>query len=369
MIYFLTPADSDWTVREYLSRWGRDMADRIRIRHYEDLFPETTLERGTYVLSGLCGLTEETRRRLETLRGRLDREGGFRFLNRPTRTLRRFGLLEELARRGWNEFRAVRASGDFEGLRYPVFLRAERTHDGAQSPLLHSPREVEAAIGRSLFHGRPLSDMLVVEFCDTRDAKGYYRKYSAFAVGDRVLPRNLECGRAWMLKHSRAEFTPATLAEEREFLIGNPHEAQLRRIFEAAGVEYGRIDYAVRDGRVQTWEINLLPTIGRGPGPEKHLVPKDLEPYREETKAIFYRSFREAWEAVDLPGGGRPPVSVAVESVSGSAENVVERSASRLTRAVRLAPRPLRRLAELLGAPLFPTIGRAALQRARARSG
>jgi D-alanine-D-alanine ligase-like ATP-grasp enzyme len=29
-----------------------------------------------------------------------------------------------------------------------------------------------------------------------------------------------------------------------------------------AGIEYGRVDYTVHDGRLQIWEINTNPTIG-----------------------------------------------------------------------------------------------------------
>ena len=99
------------------------------------------------MLSALCMLSPEERTVLANLCERLAAARSFRFLNHPTRSLRRLGLLEELARLGWNDFRAVQATGDFASLRYPVFLRAERTHDGALSPLLRSRREVEAAMG------------------------------------------------------------------------------------------------------------------------------------------------------------------------------------------------------------------------------
>src|SRR5262249_14439772 len=145
------------------------------------------------------------------------------------------------------------------------------------------------------------------------DSAGYYRKYSAFVVGDRILPRSLEIGRNWMLKHSRSEFTLPIMEEERAYMVGNPHGAELARIFAATRIEYGRIDYAIADGRLQPWEINLHPTIGGGPGPSKGLVPQELLPYREETKSVFYRGFAEAWAAVDLPSGGAPVTLSASE--------------------------------------------------------
>jgi hypothetical protein len=367
MIHFLTCASDDWTVREYLSRWGRPVAERIRIVHYEKLFHEMNVERGTYVFSGLCRLTDDARDFLRGLHERLDAVGGFRLLNHPTHTLRRLGLLEELARLGWNAFRAVRATGDFAGLRYPVFLRAERTHEGALSPLLHSRREVEAAIGRASLGGRDPRDLLVVEFCDTADSAGYYRKYSAYVVGDRILPRSVERGHAWMLKHSGSDFTREILEEERSYVVGNPHRAQLAQIFSVARTEYGRIDYAVRDGRVQTWEINLHPTIGRGRTESSDLVPPDLKPFREETKSIFHRGFQEAWAAVDLPPDGRGHVAIsAADRRRGAPSRPVFPSAH--ARAWRRALRPLRRFGETIATPLLPWVGRAALRRARPRT-
>jgi hypothetical protein len=41
-----------------------------------------------------------------------------------------------------------------------------------------------------------------------------------------------------------------------------PHDAGVRRIFEKANIEYGRIDYGVcRDGRIVVWEINTNPMV------------------------------------------------------------------------------------------------------------
>jgi hypothetical protein len=367
MIRYLTPAGAEWTIREYLSRWGQPVADRIRFEDYETFLRQDRVERGTYVFSALCSVSDGVRSVLADRRDQLEKESGFRFLNHPARTLLRLELLDELFRLRCNDFRAVRATGDFTGLRYPVFLRAERTHEGALSPLLHSRRAVEAEIGRALVRGRRLGELLVVEFCDTSDALGHYRKYAAYVVGDRVLPRSVECGRSWMLKHSRSDFTREILAEEREYVVANPHREQLARIFAVARAEYGRIDYAVRDGRVQTWEINLHPTIGRGPGEaSKNLVPPELLPFREETKAIFHRGFQEAWRAVDLPADGRPPVPIAAGHRVGAVRDSRLYVPSARSRALRRWLRPLLRIGERIAAPLLPIVGRSALRRARA---
>ncbi len=314
MIHFVAPEANAWTVHQYLSEWGKGVADRFRILHYESLAERTSFDRGTYVLAAL-ELSPAQQLLVEELHRCLSATNGVRFLNHPTRTMRRYALLQELRRRNLNGFRAVRLNEGVTALRYPVFLRSDWEHTGALSSLLHSPSEVERAIGQAVWQGHRWEDLLAVEFHDTADADGYYRKYSAYIVGDRILPKGLEYGRSWMLKHAQCEFSEPMLLEEREYIVGNPHVAQLREIFAIAGVEYGRIDYAIKDGRVQTWEINLHPTIGRGPrANRKKRVPPELEPVRNVGKELFYRGFAAAWEAVDLPSEGGPPVAIAFDA-------------------------------------------------------
>jgi hypothetical protein len=110
--------------------------------------------------------------------------------------------------------------------------------------------------------------LLVVEFCDTKDEHGIYRKYSAYKIRDRVVPRYVECSRDWMVKWDWRIFDRVRADEEIRYLETNPHDAWIREIFEVAGIDYGRVDYGVLDGIPQVWEINTNPTIGRGPGPK-----------------------------------------------------------------------------------------------------
>ncbi len=306
MIHFVVPAAQAFGMRDYLAFWGLGVADRVRIVPYEELVGRTSLERGAYVLAALDQLDEPTLGFVRGLHARVAGLDGFRFLNHPERTLGRHALLAELHRLGWNDFRAVRATEELSGLRYPVFLRGDRTHDGALTPLLRSPREVDEGIGLLALQGRRLRDLLAVEFCPTADGDGWYRKFSAFAVGGRVVPRSLAYGREWMLKSQGNEYSLEMVLEERDYVVGNPHGEQLAEIFRVAGVEYGRIDYSLREGRIQTWEINLNPSIGRGLRPPSGRVPGELEPVRDETKEHFYRCFQAALEAVDLPSSGAP---------------------------------------------------------------
>ena len=366
MIHFLVPAGQE-LIEDYLNLGGRELAPRCRILDYESLPGRTSFEPGTYVLTSLDRLSPAQERLLGELHRRLAGVEGFRFLNDPVRTLGRLELLEALARRGMNDFRAVRATADYTKLRYPVFVRSERLHDGALSPLIHSPKKVASWIGRALFKGYRLHDLIVVEFCETVGADGFYRRFAAFVVGERVIPRGLERGRVWMAKRYQTEFSLELALEERDFVLTSPHADQLSEIFEIAGIEYGRIDYAVKGGRIRTWEINVAPTIGQGRRGPTRQIPKELKKVRDESKNFFYSRFREAWEAVDLPSDGRPPVPIAWDAAGARAANPP--AAIRKRWAVRLVEilQPVMPALLALARPFFPLVGRVARAAARRR--
>jgi hypothetical protein len=166
--------------------------------------------------------------------------------------------------------------------------------------LLRSAREVETWIGRALVLGVRLRDLLVVEFCDTSDASGLYRKYDAFVVGGRIIARGVQHRRAWVVKRLDQEFSPALAAEERTFVRENPHKRELAEICQLAGIEYGRVDYALKDGRIQVWEINTNPEIGsRGVRSHSRQVSPEVDAIRMEAKECFYAAFEAAWQALD----------------------------------------------------------------------
>ncbi len=363
MIHFLVPAAGKFGIDDYLAKYGVALADRVTPVTYEELPTRTRFERGTWILAGLERLGPASLALVTAVHSAMESAGGFRTLNHPTRTLRRFELITELHRRGLNDFRAMRASrADLRALRYPVFLRTENAHDGAMTGLLKSAEEVEAAIGNALVHGHALADLLVVEFCDTSDADGCYRKYAAFVVGDRVVPRSLAYGKAWMLKHSTSSFTRPMVEEELAYVSSNPHAEQLREVFRIAGAEYGRIDYALKDGRVQTWEINLNPTIGRGLRPSRGMKPlgPELEAIREETKGWFYRGFEAALREVDAGAAANGAGAIEVGVDRGLVRAALAEQLRVGTRRERLVEwlRPVKPVLAPIARVVLPVIGR-----------
>lgn len=266
----------------------------MRALPYEDLFRRSELPRGTYVLTDFERLSKSHRRQLEKIAGVLDAHA-VRRLNRPADWLSRRELLARLHAEGINPFRAFGLAELPADLRYPVFLRMENDHKGAQGGLLNDRTELDAAVNRLRKRGKHPRDMLVVEFSETIDEKGRYRKYAAFCVGRHIIPRHVFFGPAWMLK-TPVFVGEAELEEEWAYVQANPHAAQIREVFALAGVEYGRMDYAVVGDRIQVWEINTNPMIATPDDPTHGL--------RAQTSQLFAQRLEAAWASIDSSEGG-----------------------------------------------------------------
>ncbi len=318
MIHFVVGAEGSFSIRYYLDEEGSALRDTMRVVLYDELTRFDRLPLGTWVFTEIDRLSEAEREMVTVACERLaTAKDAARLLNQPRRILLRHDLLRAAHDAGMNRFRSWRAtevafghdkraagtdaSAAASALRYPVFVRFANRHTGNLTPLLDSPRQLEAAIAALMSAGRRLDDLLVVEFCDTKDEHGVYRKYSAYMIGDRVVPRYLECSRDWMVKWDWRIFDRVRADEETRYLETNPHESWIRRIFELAAIDYGRVDYSVLDGVPQAWEINTNPTIGRGPGPRVPYRP-DIAAYKEMLApafGAFYEKFEDAWRSVN----------------------------------------------------------------------
>ena len=216
---------------------------------------------GAYIFTDLDRLCPSERELAAAIWRQLSRQKpGVRLLNDPARALGRYELMCELAGMGENQYRARRLTDSLEDLRYPVFIRCEREHSGSLTPLLHNATELRRERLWMRIRAYRVQDLLVVEFCDTSDADGFFRKYSAFVVGDEVLPRHLFISRNWHVKQPD-RVDPETAREVEFYIQGNPHAGQIRRIFRRAGIDYGRIDYSMAGDKLQVWEINTNPTV------------------------------------------------------------------------------------------------------------
>lgn len=298
MIRYLVTAAHSYTVGIYLNSWGRELADRVRIVPYRLAGRRSTPPAGTWIFSDVDRLGSDLRRRATGLRRRIDARGaGSRALNHPRESMDRLELLTDLHEAGVNDFRAVRADRAADRpseLAYPVFVRDAVLHAGARTGLIRSPEALEAELAE-LARSGDLRERLVVEFCDTAGEDGLYRKYAAFRVGEAIVPRHLVVSRDWMIKYPDL-LGEEQLAEERAYLRENPHADRLRSISERAGIEYGRIDYGLRDGRVQVWEINTNPMV--------MLPPHRYEPRHRSHQTWFHERIAAAFRRLDAGGGG-----------------------------------------------------------------
>ena len=303
IVYFAKPGFG-FTIDVYFRTWGRPLRCKLKVVPYGDLPGRTSLPAGTYVFSDLERLTPAETALAAELHGQLTAQvGAERVLNDPQKTLRRYGLLTTLAEHGINHFRVHRLSETFALPPTAAFLRDEVEHVGPLSPVLHSRPELERAVARAFWYGHDARNLLLVEFCDTRCDDGLYRKYSAFVIGDRIVPREVEFSRRWQQKDTDL-IDPQLNGEERSYLEQNPHEETLREIARVARVDYGRFDYGLLDGHPQVWEINTNPIVMKTPG--------EYEPSHLENQRWFAQRIGRAFEELD--GGGSAsevPIRVA----------------------------------------------------------
>jgi hypothetical protein len=294
MIHYLVHQKDSYTVGWFLSGWGLPLARRFRILGYEGLPSLKQLPPGCYIFSNLDCLKPEGVEYVASIWDQLSRASDrARLLNPPRRTLSRFDLLRRLFEAGLNGFN-VHLSHPLPRPRFPVFLRRPMSHDGPLGGLIHDREDLRAEIDRQG------GELLVVEYCRTADRSGVHRKYSAFRVGDRIIPRHLIFSRNWVQKYPDL-VDPPMIEEEMEYLSANPHEPEIRRVFELAGVDYGRMDYGVVDGRIQVWEINRNPIIT--------LRKEEYAPAHLPAQELFVSRMIEALEALDLDPPG-PPIPI-----------------------------------------------------------
>jgi hypothetical protein len=75
----------------------------------------------------------------------------------------------------------------------------------------------------------------------------------------------------------------------------NPFAEHLRKVFDVAGIEYGRADFGFLNGRIQVFEINTNP----------HVAPAEPHPSatRVASMNLSWEKYMQALRAIDSPGG------------------------------------------------------------------
>lgn len=289
MITLLTSPAHDYT-HDPLKRGS---VRGFRSLSYNRAFRARTLAHGTYIFSDLDRLGFWELELASRLYRVLER-AGCRVLNDPARVRQRLSLLRELQHRGINRFGAWQADESARPWRYPVFLRTQSAHRGTLSELLNDAAELDEAIAAALARGVPMRELIVVEYCAQPVREGLFRKLAAFRVGDRMVCTLCVHESHWAAKYGELGVADQALYDdEYDIVASNRYGDALRPAFEAAGIEYGRADFALVDGLPQVYEINSNPMLHRA---EDHPFP-----IRLKTDALFFTRLEEAFVALGTP--------------------------------------------------------------------
>ena len=226
-----------------------------------------------------------------------------RILNHPLKSLERYPLLVALHKAGINDFTATRVETGERPPCYPVFIRCEDGYGGPETDLIHDDEGYDAAIASLAARALPRRGRISIGFGNQRNADGRFRKYGAFNIAGKIVPHDLMFGEKWVVKvhplgtdraMKRLEGhgeTAEGVAEEWDYIQANPHEDILRQAFSVAGIDYGRADYGVMDGRVQIYEINTNP----------HLPWADIPTNRSNRRDLVLRGLIDAFDRIDVP--------------------------------------------------------------------
>ncbi len=276
----------------FLDTYGATLSNRVSLLSYERLFRLKSLPIGTYIFADYDQLTHDETDKAIVVWNALSASGrDLHLLNHPARSMRRFELLRHLYAAKINDFNVYRLTDTHQPVQFPVFVRSERQHHGSMTLLLHDQRELQTAINRLQNTGHNRDDKMIMEFCDVSDATGLYHVYSAMLIGSEVTAIDLTFSTYWMNKGGLNSQDLPNLKAIEHYVHTNPHEALLRPIFHIARIDFGRIDYALVNGDIRVFEINVNPTI---------IGPEDLgNSVWRLTTQHFASNLMQAFENID----------------------------------------------------------------------
>jgi len=356
MIFFLAPQTGAFGMEGFLRVDGAALlGDRLRVVTYEELIRRRELPLGSYIFSALDQLSPTETEIVVRCREELARAAPDAvLLNDPTQVLHRYELLQAAFEAGRNTSRVSRASQFLQDHHFPVFLRLERQHTGSLTPLLRTQRELNREILRACFRGFRLRDLLVVEYCDTMDSDGVFRKYGAFVVGDRIIPRSILHNRNWVTKSDQRIVDKQTVREEHEYVTHNQHAQWIRETLSLARVGYGRIDYGIQAGKPQVWEINLNPTIGRrADAPPLSASQDEQRKLRAAVRDLSNIQLLDALERIDSRADPSRVLRISISSTElrrlERERTAMQRYRSQKTLFAHLAGPPAKLVAKALG--------------------
>ena len=264
------------------------------VENYDQFLRKKEVPCGVYVFTDMERLTPwELRVAGEAYRA-LAADRRCRALNNPARVMSRYELLRNLHEDGVNDFDVIRGDERRWPGRYPVFLRHEQDHGRPlTTDLFQNQEELAGALNRAGAEGISLRGLLIVGYAAEAFDGTWFRKFNTFRVGSEVFAHHLVVEDSWIVKYGKegVKLPEEYKVYEQEFVKGNWNADILRRVFEMAGIEYGRADWGIVGGKVQVYEINTNPQISADPG--------STNPTRRATVAMSTRKLCDSLAALE----------------------------------------------------------------------
>jgi len=249
MITFLVSDLNMNPLKKLIRRSGKQLP-RMQLTTYDTAFRRLWVPRGTLVFCDFDLLTEFELDAACAIAAAAERAGPeVRILNHPLRATERAAMHRRLHSAGLNPVVVTRVEDEMPR-RYPVFIRLQAGCEAPDTGLIANEAEYRAALEALAEAGRPLRGRIAVSYETAPDAEGNFRKYGAFRIGETIVPQHILRASDWYVKRSNTAFTDAFAQEELDFVRENPHREALMTLFDAAGYEFGRADYTIRDGKV-----------------------------------------------------------------------------------------------------------------------
>jgi hypothetical protein len=159
------------------------------------------------------------------------------------------------------------------GFTFPLLLRSPGFHNGDNFVQVLQPAELAPVVAALPGHA-----LYVLQFIDTRDGAGAFRKYRAMFIDGAIYPLHLAVAHQWKVHYYSAEMTESAAhrALDRAFLddlpaaLGPVAVDALTRIAATLDLDYGGIDFGIDpEGRVVVFEANATMIVPDPPADER----------------------------------------------------------------------------------------------------
>lgn len=275
MVTFLSLPSGAGHIHGLTRAYGPAYTRRMCELTYHELLQGKPVQLGAFVFLDRERMNPYQRNLAIQIWNRLAAHGSkVRLYNDPARQLGRAELLTRLHEKGINDYRAYSLTDVGPHVRFPVFVRLDSDHMGPRTGILDSMAELEREIDRLVLQGLDPDDLIVIEFLNVANAEGLYRRYGALRIGPMISCNHVYLSENWIGKSDTAIMNEVTREESENYYLSNPQVDMLMPIFDLAGIQYGRIDYALVDGRPQIWEINDNPQYGPGQSSPFHRLKR-----------------------------------------------------------------------------------------------